>query len=42
LSNEKLLRCFSIELPRWEACLEALHGRLRQCARLDGGTPYRR
>jgi dTDP-4-dehydrorhamnose reductase len=42
LSNEKLLRCFSIELPRWEACLEALHGRLRQRARLDGGTPYRR
>src|SRR6266851_2354120 len=42
LSNEKLLRCFGIELPRWEACLEALHKRLRQSARLDGGTPYRR
>jgi dTDP-4-dehydrorhamnose reductase len=42
LSNEKLLRCFAVELPRWEACLEALHGRLQRGAQLDGGTPYRR
>ncbi len=42
LSNEKLLRCFGIELPRWEACLEAFHGRLKQSARLDGATRYRR
>jgi dTDP-4-dehydrorhamnose reductase len=42
LSNEKLRRHFDVELPRWEACLEELHGRLKQRARLDGGTPYRR
>ncbi len=42
LSNEKLLRTFGVELPRWEACLAALHERLPRGAHLDVGTPYRR
>jgi dTDP-4-dehydrorhamnose reductase len=42
LSNEKLLRIFDVELPRWEVCLATLHERLPRGAHLDGGTPYRR
>jgi dTDP-4-dehydrorhamnose reductase len=42
LSNEKLLRTFGVELPRWEACLAALHERLPRGAHLDVGAPYRR
>ena len=42
LSNEKLLRTFGVELPRWEACLAALHERLPPGAHLDVGAPYRR
>jgi dTDP-4-dehydrorhamnose reductase len=42
LSNARLFRCFGVELPRWETCLEALHGRLQQDAQLDGGIPYGR
>jgi dTDP-4-dehydrorhamnose reductase len=38
LSNEKLLGCFSIELPRWEACLEACYARLKQSGGKDPGT----
>jgi len=30
LSNEKLLRCFGVKLPPWEACLEACHAQLRR------------
>ncbi len=35
LSNAKLLRCFGVRLPPWEACLAACHAQLRQ------GTPTR-
>ena len=38
----KLLRTFGVELPRWEACLAALHERLPRGAHLDTGAPYRR
>jgi dTDP-4-dehydrorhamnose reductase len=38
LSSEKLHRRFGIELPRWEACLEACHVRLKQSAQIDAGT----
>ena len=42
LSNEKLLRRFGIELPRWEACLEACLVRLKQSAQMDARTKYGR
>jgi len=42
LSSEKLHRSFGIELPRWEACLEACHVRLKQSAQMDAGTKYGR
>jgi dTDP-4-dehydrorhamnose reductase len=30
LSNEKLLRCFGVKLPSWQACLEKCYAELRQ------------
>ena len=37
LSNEKLLRCFGVALPRWEASLEACHALLGKTAGSNGG-----
>jgi len=33
LSGEKLLRCFGVKLPPWEACLETCHAQLRRAGR---------